>query len=69
MKRLILLALLACVIVGGCATYGETPYERDARIQHNWDLQSRQLVEDWDYIWLVDQPTMMTDKFVYTGMP
>ena len=61
MKRLlVVLLVLGSMVMGGCASVTQTPQERDRRILQLSNLQMKMLVEDWDYLWLVDHNTRTT---------
>ena len=70
MKRLlvVLVLVLGSLLVTGCATMVENPEARDRRIRQVWGLQMRGLVEDWDYLWLIDQNTGMTQWNPWVGI-
>ena len=65
---MILLALTASFMLGGCATLVETPEERHRRIMHITDLQMKMLVEDWDYFWLYERSSGMTQWHPWAGI-
>jgi len=59
MKKFLMLLVLSGLMVGamsvaGCTT-GESFDEHARRLWLTTDLQARQVVEDWDYIWLYDR--------------
>ena len=63
MKKLsILLALciLAGVVMSGCSGTVESGAERWRRYQQIWDIERRQAADDWDYFWLLDRSSRMT---------
>lgn len=68
MKKLLasFLLLLVGVGLGGC-TMTETRVERDRRIANNWRIQSRLMVEDWDYFWLLEKPSALSRHHIRTG--
>jgi hypothetical protein len=69
MKTLLVAMLLSLgILLGGC-TMTETPTERNQRIVRGADIQSREMVEDWDVFWLVDRPTYLSPWYVRTGLP
>ena len=67
-KRLVVLLLVAGACLSGC-TMAETYSERNRRIENVVRIQSRMLVEDWDYLWLLDKPTYLNPHHVRTGLP
>jgi len=61
MKKLltvIILMVLGCMLVG-CTT-AENPWQHAQRHQLQKEIQSRQLVEDFDMFWLCDHPSRLT---------
>ena len=64
MKKLILLLILfAGSMLAGCSnmgTYVETPEERMRRIKACWRIQLQQIVEDFDYMMLIDRESRLT---------
>lgn len=62
----ILLLLALAVSLSGC-TMTQTPAERHRRIVNNWDIQLRQMGDDWDYMWLLDRPPHLSQYHVRTG--
>ncbi len=67
-KLLVMFVLTLSVALGGC-TMTETVTERHSRINQIWEIQMRQMVEDWDYLWLIDKPTYLNAHHVRTGLP
>lgn len=63
-KILILLVLLVGSSLVGCAGVvrgvGDTREERALRINQGFRQQWRMFVDDWDYLWLVEQPSTLT---------
>lgn len=68
MKKLLLALIIAGSFFSGCATLVETPKERDRRILTGWNLDLRMAVEDWDYFWLVDRNSYLTQWHPRTGI-
>jgi hypothetical protein len=62
MRRILLLAatLTALAAAGGCATVTKTPEEVGAMYKHILDIDSRQMADDWNYLWLADRQYRMT---------
>ena len=50
----LVLVLLAMVFVSGCSTM-ETDQERSWRIAQSWKLDQRMLIDDFDYIMLINK--------------
>jgi len=71
MRRFILVTFLIAVaasfLMTGC-TMTETPNARNRRIKQITDLQMRMLIEDWDYLWLYDRSTGMTQWHPWVGI-
>lgn len=60
MKRLgILMVLCFSFLLAGC-TLVDSPHQRARRQVLTVDLQSRALLEDWDYLWLMERNTYLT---------
>jgi len=61
MRTWILLGLLAGVaLVAGCATVAKTPEENWATYRQIADLDTREIGDDWNLIWLADRQTRLT---------
>lgn len=68
MKRLmLLLVLVAGCLMPGC-TMTETAAQRNRRVSQITDLQMRMLVEDWDYLWLYEHNTQMSQWHPWVGI-
>ena len=67
-KPLIVLLLVAGVCLSGC-TMAETYSERNRRIENAVGVQARMLVEDWDYLWLIDRPSHLNPHHLRAGLP
>ncbi|OQB82965.1 MAG: hypothetical protein BWX88_03664 [Planctomycetes bacterium ADurb.Bin126] len=65
-KLLVLLALCLVTLAAGC-TLTETPMERNRRIVHMWDIQSKMMVEDIDYFLLLDRSSNLSEWHTYVG--
>ncbi|MDD4889307.1 MAG: hypothetical protein PHU85_05205 [Phycisphaerae bacterium] len=65
MKRLLAFTLGAALFSGlaGC-TMNEDPQDHGRRIARGADLESRQMIEDIDYLLLVDQPSKLTPYYM-----
>ena len=57
---LIVLVLLAGAFLTGCGLT-DSLEERERRYSQITDLQLRMLVDDWDYVWLMDQNSNLTE--------
>jgi len=68
MKKLILLLVLLGVLTSTGCTLTETAAERRRRTYQITNLQMRMMVEDWDYIWLYDHNTQMTQWHPWVGI-
>jgi len=62
----LVLALLVTVLVSGC-TVVETPQERHFRVTQGWDLDNRQLIEDFDYIMLLHHHSTLSQWHARMG--
>ena len=71
MKRLVLLAfvmvILASILITGC-TVVENKETRHRRGKLITDLQFRMLVEDWDYFWLYERNSALTQWHPWVGI-
>ncbi len=60
MKRLlVLLVVLAGACLAGCGLV-DSQQERKRRYKTIVQLQSRMIVDDWDYFWLADKPSYLS---------
>ncbi len=59
MKKLLIAMILLSSVLGGC-TISETPLQHGQRLWLQGDIQSRQMVEDFDMFWLFDHPSRLT---------
>jgi hypothetical protein len=64
---LLLLALLAGGMVVGC-TPTETAAERNHRINSVWEMDLREMNEDWDRIWLLERNEKDNQWAPHAGM-
>ena len=55
----LVLVLLAMVFVSGCTT-PETPTERSWRIAQGWKLERRMLMDDFDYMMLINKNSTLS---------
>ena len=59
-KFLIAAVLFACgAVIGGC-TSGETAQQHWRRLMLTEDIQARSMIEDWDYFWLSERNSRLT---------
>ena len=64
----LLLVLLALVSVSGCLrTTPDTFSERNTRTSQSWVLDSRMMVDDFDYIFLIDRNSTLSQWHQRTG--
>lgn len=66
-KLLIVAALMLATFLPGC-TLVEDCSERNRRICGITELQMKMAVEDWDYFWLYDHSTGMTQWHPWVGI-
>jgi len=59
MKKLLIAMILLSSVLVGCTT-SETPIQHGQRLWLQEDVQSRQMVEDFDMFWLFDHPSRLT---------
>jgi hypothetical protein len=72
MKKLMMILLLTAFLLPGlCALSGcdyggmvLTAQDRNQRLARDFDMDNRQLIEDWDYLWLIDEPSQLTIWYV-----
>ncbi|MDB5304008.1 MAG: hypothetical protein JWM97_1557 [Phycisphaerales bacterium] len=64
MKLLSVIGLLAgsmlLMTATGCATPGYSASERNQQITRNQDYEFKQLVDDWDHVWLLRPSSRLT---------
>lgn len=63
MRRALLLGLLAGLGLGlaaGCATVTMTPEENLRHTRQVFELDLRELADDWNYVWLTDRQCRLT---------
>lgn len=65
-KLTVLLVLCLAFLMTGC-TLTESAKERNRRIYGVTALNSRMLVEDWDYIWLNERSSQLTQWHPHLG--
>ena len=59
MKKLLIAVVLCGSALIGCTT-GETAKEHGRRYLLTTDLQTRTLVDDWDYFWLLEHNSRLS---------
>ena len=67
-KLLILLFVCLANLLVGCEGMVDTYPERKLRYKQINDLQTRMLVDDWDYVWLYNRSSNMTFWHPRTGL-
>ncbi len=65
---LLALCVLAGVMLSGCSGTVASGTERWRRYEQIRDINTRQLVDDWDYFWLYERSPMTTPWHVWVGM-
>lgn len=60
MKKLCILAVLCLSFLFVGCTLVDSPSQRTRMHSLAFDLQSRAMVQDWDYFWLMERNTYMT---------
>jgi hypothetical protein len=73
MKKLAMLLVLSLGLffLSGCcchSTLVETAGERQSRLALQYDLQCKMVIEDWDYLWLQERTTYLTQWHPYVGI-
>jgi len=66
-KLLILLVLILGCAMPGCGLV-HTPTERSRRISQAHKYQWRMMVDDWDYLWLNERNSRMTEFHPRVGI-
>jgi len=68
-KILLLLAVLVCIttLMSGCEGMADSYSDRMRRYKHIDDLQTRMLVDDWDYFWLYERNTYLSEWYPRVG--
>jgi len=69
-KILLLLVLFVSTLLAGCGRNEgmvDNRAERNRRLAVIMDMNERQIVDDWDEFWLVDQNCKLTGWSVYIG--
>lgn len=59
--------ILGSLLAGCCGNLIETPKERERRICLQTELQFKMLVDDWDYLWLQERASRLTQWHPYVG--
>jgi len=67
MKILCALSLMLLgMVFGGCGLVDSYP-ERERRIAHLTDLQTRMMVDDFDYLILLERSSMLSEYHPHVG--
>ncbi len=70
--KILTLILIICLagMFAGCSVGSvmDTEAQRDRRIEQITDLQMRMLVDDWDYFWLYERNSMLTQWHTRVGI-
>ena len=66
--RKLLVVLVFCLgsFVVGCSVL-DTAAQRTRRVNQTTDLQMRMLMDDWDYIWLYDRTSALSQWHSHVG--
>lgn len=67
MKKLLIAMILLSSVLVGCTT-DETALQHGQRLWLQEDVQSRQMVEDFDMFWLFDHASRLTQWHGQTGI-
>jgi len=65
-KFLLWLVLCLGSLLAGCGTL-DSYSEREQRYNSWGDLNARQFVDDWDYFWLVERNSRLSQWHAYIG--
>ena len=73
MKKPCIVLLLALVmflggVLSGCSGLIDSHADRRRRMKAIWDINMRALVDDVDYLLLIDKPTTLTEYHTDVGM-
>jgi hypothetical protein len=66
MNKLLMLVLTGCLLVplmgllAGCPTMSLDAKDHERQITRYAEIECKQVSEDWDYLWLVDEPSHLT---------
>jgi hypothetical protein len=60
MKKTLLLLVLAAIFTTIGCTPVDTVSERNRRVNQITDMQAKMFVDDWDYFWLYDENTKLS---------
>jgi len=67
MKKLILLLVALAAMLSGCGLV-DTQADRHRRFRQMSNLHARMIVDEWDYIWLCDHSSNMTQWHPRVGI-
>jgi len=65
-RFLVILILCAAILLPGC-TVTETTQQRHRRLAQVTDINSRMMVDDWDYVWLYDHSSTLSEWHTQIG--
>ncbi len=68
-KLIIMLVILAAggFLMSGCETLVYTPQEHTTMQQNAWKIQGLQLTDDWDYLWLCERSSSLSEWHAHVG--
>ena len=64
MKKLLALTVLLAAFIGGCGLADMNYSQRSGRYRNAVQINSRQIVDDFDYFWLAERPSHLTYWYV-----
>jgi hypothetical protein len=61
MRKWLFLGLLAGLsLAAGCATVTQTPAQNRATTAQIWELELREMADDWNLMWMTNRPNRLT---------
>jgi hypothetical protein len=70
MKKLaVMLVVVAASLLTGCTGMVDSPRDRYVRYRNINELRQRMLVDDWDYLWLMEQNEELSPYHAKIGRP
>lgn len=68
-KFMIMLVVLVAgsILMSGCATLVDSPAEQRALARNVPNIQSKQFVDDWNYLWLYERSSSLSEWHPYVG--
>lgn len=70
MKKLaVMLTIVAASLLTGCTGMVDSPRERYVRYKNINEMRQRMLVDDWDYLWLMEQNEELSPYHAKFGRP